>query len=55
MDKKEFNDWLDEQIVQAKRRERISDDKSDHEQAMYWFGRWRTLWDVKERIINMSQ
>lgn len=51
----EFNYWIDEQITQAKRKEKAADEKTNSEQAMYWFGRWKALWDIKERITNMSQ
>ncbi len=55
MNRQDFNDWLDENISDAKWKEGAADNESNIEQTMYWFGRWKALSDVKEQIANMSQ
>ena len=47
--------WLDTQITSAKKEERSSDESEDHSMAMYWFGRWKALWDVKEHIEKQTR
>ena len=42
--------WLDAQITEAKRMEKDLDEMDKHEDALYWYGRWQALWDVKKRI-----
>ena len=42
--------WLDTQITFAKQQERANDEIEHHDDAMYWFGRWQALWDVKKML-----
>ena len=42
--------WLDAQIAEAKRMEKELDEMEKHNDALYWYGRWKALWDVKTKL-----
>lgn len=48
----DINYWLDAQISEAKRMERELDEMDKHEEALFWYGRWQALWEVKKMIKN---